>query len=153
MPCGFANRQLYCISVRTTQVRATLPDLPYVSFVNPDSMTRATDDPQGFLASFTQRAMFDEVQRIHSPVCTHLFTTETLIRRGGSTRMSCWRNNTSMEIDIIQERAEKLLLIEVNSGAIQIPLSRPSASTTGEVVLCPPSSRSFSREKSDRCSS
>lgn len=50
-------------SGKTTLVRATFPDLPYVSFENPDIMMRATDDPRGFLAGFTQGAIFEEVQR------------------------------------------------------------------------------------------
>lgn len=51
-------------SGKTTLVRTTFSDLPYVSFENPDVTLRAEDDPRGFLAGYHQGAIFDEVQRV-----------------------------------------------------------------------------------------
>ncbi len=50
-------------SGKTTLVRATFPDLPYVSLETPDTRLFAVEDPRGFLAHYGQGAIFDEVQR------------------------------------------------------------------------------------------
>ena len=50
-------------SGKTTLVRATFPDKPYVSLENPDLRLFANDDPRGFLARYPQGAILDEVQR------------------------------------------------------------------------------------------
>lgn len=50
-------------SGKTTLCRTTFPDLPYVSFENPDVREFAERDPKGLLAQYAKGAIFDEVQR------------------------------------------------------------------------------------------
>ncbi len=50
-------------SGKTTLVRMTFPDKVYVSLENPDTRSFAIEDPRGFLASFPDGAILDEVQR------------------------------------------------------------------------------------------
>lgn len=50
-------------SGKTTLVRDTFPDKPYVSLENPDQRLFANEDPRGFLARYPDGAIFDEVQR------------------------------------------------------------------------------------------
>jgi len=48
---------------KTTLVKAVFKDKKYVSLENPDTRSFALEDPRGFLASFPQGAILDEVQR------------------------------------------------------------------------------------------
>lgn len=50
-------------SGKTTLVRATFPDKPYVSLESPDTREFAAEDGRRFLASYPDGAVFDEVQR------------------------------------------------------------------------------------------
>lgn len=50
-------------SGKTTLVRATFPEHPYVSLEDPDEQAFALDDPRGFLGRFPEGAILDEVQR------------------------------------------------------------------------------------------
>lgn len=50
-------------SGKTTLVRDTFPDKPYLSLENPDLRQFANEDPRGFLARYPNGAIFDEVQR------------------------------------------------------------------------------------------
>lgn len=50
-------------SGKTTLVRNTFPDKPYVSLENPDMRLFASEDPRGFLSRYPAGAIFDEVQR------------------------------------------------------------------------------------------
>lgn len=50
-------------SGKTTLAKKSFPDKFYVSLENPDSRQFALQDPRGFLASFPQGAILDEVQR------------------------------------------------------------------------------------------
>ena len=50
-------------SGKTTLARAQFADKPYVSLEDPIERTFANEDPRGFLARFTQGAVFDEAQR------------------------------------------------------------------------------------------
>ncbi|GAB4401374.1 MAG: ATP-binding protein [Anaerolineales bacterium] len=50
-------------SGKTTLVRATFPDLPYVSLEDPDVRLFAIADPRGFLGNYPNGAILDEVQR------------------------------------------------------------------------------------------
>ncbi len=51
-------------SGKTTLVRAAFPGLPYVSLENLDTRAFAQSDPRGFLATYPEGAIFDEVQRV-----------------------------------------------------------------------------------------
>ncbi|HCS21531.1 MAG TPA: AAA family ATPase [Bacteroidetes bacterium] len=51
-------------SGKTTLVRSTFLDKPYVSLENPDTRQFATDDPRGFLDNFIEGAIIDEIQRV-----------------------------------------------------------------------------------------
>lgn len=50
-------------SGKTTLVRKAFPSKTYVSLENPDIRSYALNDPRGFLANYSQGAIFDEVQR------------------------------------------------------------------------------------------
>ena len=51
-------------SGKTTLVRATFPEKPYVSLENPDIRQFAAEDGRRFLASYSDGAIFDEIQRV-----------------------------------------------------------------------------------------
>lgn len=50
-------------SGKTTLVRATFPDKPYVTLEDPDTRAYAVEDPRGFLGDYRDGAVLDEVQR------------------------------------------------------------------------------------------
>jgi len=50
-------------SGKTTLVRATFAEKPYVSLENPDTRRFAMEDPRGFLYQYKNGAILDEVQR------------------------------------------------------------------------------------------
>ena len=50
-------------SGKTTLVRKIFPDRPYVSLENPEQRQFATEDPKGFLNSYPDGAILDEIQR------------------------------------------------------------------------------------------
>jgi len=50
-------------SGKTTLVRDTFKEKPYVSLENPDTRTFALEDPRGFLRTYSDGAILDEVQR------------------------------------------------------------------------------------------
>jgi len=49
-------------SGKTTLVRVTFPDLPYVSLEEPDIRQIALTDPRGFLSNYPNGAILDEIQ-------------------------------------------------------------------------------------------
>jgi len=51
-------------SGKTTLVRSTFSDKPYVNLENPDVRRFAIEDPRGFLATYPDGAIFDEIQRV-----------------------------------------------------------------------------------------
>lgn len=51
-------------SGKTTLLRQSFPDKPYVNFEAPDTRARFLDDPRGFLARYPDGAVFDEFQRV-----------------------------------------------------------------------------------------
>jgi predicted AAA+ superfamily ATPase len=48
---------------KTTLVKQVFKNKPYLSLENPDIRTFAIEDPRGFLASYPDGAIFDEIQR------------------------------------------------------------------------------------------
>ncbi len=48
---------------KTTLARGLLKDYAYVSLETPDILAFARDDPRGFLAQYTGKTIFDEIQR------------------------------------------------------------------------------------------
>lgn len=50
-------------SGKTTLAKSLFSDKPYVTLEDPDIRRYAADDPRGFLASYSQGAIFDEIQR------------------------------------------------------------------------------------------
>lgn len=65
------SRQFRAIAVvgprqsgKTTLVRKTFPNKPYVSLENPDERLQAENDPRGFLNRFRYGAIIDEAQRV-----------------------------------------------------------------------------------------
>ena len=53
-------------SGKTTLVRQTFPNKPYVSLENPDERILAEQDPRAFLSRFKSGAILDEAQRVPS---------------------------------------------------------------------------------------
>ena len=51
-------------SGKTTLCRATFPHKPYVNLESPDVREFARSDPRGFLASYPEGAILDEIQRV-----------------------------------------------------------------------------------------
>lgn len=51
-------------SGKTTLARSVFKDKPYVSLENPDMRRFAQEDPRGFLAQYSNGAIFDEAQRV-----------------------------------------------------------------------------------------
>lgn len=51
-------------SGKTTLVRSTFSDRHYVNLENPDVRRFAIEDPRGFLATYPDGAIFDEIQRV-----------------------------------------------------------------------------------------
>jgi predicted AAA+ superfamily ATPase len=50
-------------SGKTTLVKAVLPDYQYVNLEHPETRQFATDDPKAFLKQYSDRTIFDEIQR------------------------------------------------------------------------------------------
>ena len=50
-------------SGKTTLTRAALPDYEYVSLENPETRAIATEDPKAFLKQYSNKVIFDEIQR------------------------------------------------------------------------------------------
>ena len=48
---------------KTTLARTSLPDFKYITLENPEVLSRATEDPKGFLKQAGKRVIFDEIQR------------------------------------------------------------------------------------------
>jgi hypothetical protein len=51
-------------SGKTTLVKNTFTDKPYVNLENPDTRRFAIDDPRGFLSNYPEGAILDEIQRV-----------------------------------------------------------------------------------------
>lgn len=51
-------------SGKTTLVRYVFSSKPYVNLENPDTRLFASEDPRGFLSSYPQGAILDEIQRV-----------------------------------------------------------------------------------------
>ena len=56
-------------SGKTTLLQHLFPDYQYVTLENPDLRERALSDPNGFLNTYSERVIFDEVQQV-----PHLFS-------------------------------------------------------------------------------
>ncbi|MDD3034831.1 MAG: ATP-binding protein [Bacteroidales bacterium] len=53
-------------SGKSTLLKASFPDYKYVSLEDPDMRLFATEDPRGFLATYPDKTIIDEVQRVPS---------------------------------------------------------------------------------------
>jgi len=51
-------------SGKSTMVRHVLPDVPYITFDDPEEELAFKTDPKGFIGRFKGRVIFDEVQRV-----------------------------------------------------------------------------------------
>ena len=51
-------------SGKTTLLKSMFPEYRYVSLENPDVRSFATSDPNGFLKEYSEKVIFDEVQRV-----------------------------------------------------------------------------------------
>ena len=50
-------------SGKSTLLRTSYPDVPYVTFDDPEEVRAVEDDPRGYLSRFPDRVILDEVQR------------------------------------------------------------------------------------------
>jgi predicted AAA+ superfamily ATPase len=55
-------------SGKSTLLQTAFPDLPYVTFDDPEEVRAADMDPQGFLSRFPGRVILDEAQRRRAQV-------------------------------------------------------------------------------------
>lgn len=53
-------------SGKSTLLKTSFPDYKYVSLEDPDMRLFATDDPKGFLATYPDKTIIDEVQHVPS---------------------------------------------------------------------------------------
>lgn len=53
-------------SGKSTLLKTSFPEYKYVSLEDPDMRLFATDDPRGFLATYSDKTVIDEVQRVPS---------------------------------------------------------------------------------------
>ncbi len=53
-------------SGKTTLLKKLFPDYQYISLENPDNRSFASDDPKGFLTTYADRVILDEVQQVPS---------------------------------------------------------------------------------------
>src|SRR5690554_121901 len=51
-------------SGKSTLLRSVLPHYKYVSMEDPDNQLIALDDPRGFLKTYSDKTIIDEVQRV-----------------------------------------------------------------------------------------
>ncbi len=98
---------------KTTLVRAVFKDKPYINLENPDTRRFASEDPRGFLDTYPDGAVLDEVQRV-----PELFAW--LQERADHTR------NPGMYI-----------LTGSNNFLMQQEVSQSLAGRTGSLVLLP----------------
>ena len=63
-------------SGKSTLLRNSFQDYEYVSLEDPDMRLFATDDPRGFLSTYSDKTIIDEVQRVPS-----LFSKRIPIKR------------------------------------------------------------------------
>ena len=53
-------------SGKSTLLKTSFPEYKYVSLEDPDMRLFATEDPRGFLATYSDKTIIDEVQRVPS---------------------------------------------------------------------------------------
>ena len=51
------------VAGKSTQLQSVFPDLPYLSFDDPEEVRAAGMDPRGFLSRFPKNVILDEAQR------------------------------------------------------------------------------------------
>ena len=108
-------------SGKTTLARATRPDLAYVNLERPDERAFAQEDPRGFLATYPDGAILDEVQ--HVPDLASWLQADVDVRR----QMGRW------------------LLTGSQQPAIAQGVSQSLAGRVGRVELLPISGRELAR--------
>lgn len=59
-------------SGKSTLLKTSFPDYKYVSLEDPDMRLFATDDPKGFLATYPDKTIIDEVQ--HVPLAIFVYS-------------------------------------------------------------------------------
>lgn len=83
-------------SGKTTLAKSVFTEKPYVSLENPQTLTFATEDPQGFLGQYPDGAILDEVQRAPS-LFSYLQTIVDEKQREGLFVLTGSQNFTLME--------------------------------------------------------
>lgn len=96
---------------KTTLLMHLFPDYEYVSLENPDNREFAQEDPNGFLETFSERAIFDEVQRTPE-LFSYLQTKIDLDQRMGQYILSGSQNFLLMK-SISQSLAGRVALFRL----------------------------------------
>lgn len=109
-------------SGKSTLLRTALPDIPYVSFDDPEEVRAAGQDPRGYLSRFHGSVILDEAQRAPELFsCLKLAIDADRGRRGrfilsGSNQFSLSRrlSENLVVAEILKAAAHRGLDVEVN---------------------------------------
>ncbi len=89
-------------SGKSTLVRHVFPDKPYITLEDLDTRSFAQEDPRGFLSSYPDGAILDEVQRV-----PHLFSyLQSIVDH--DTRMGLFVLTGSQQFGLVSEIAQSL---------------------------------------------
>lgn len=110
-------------SGKSTLLRHSFPDLPYISMENPDVRTSALEDPNGFLAKYHSGVLIDEVQRVPQL----LSYIQTIVDEHPDRKFYLTgSSNFSLLKNVTQSLAGRSAIFEL------LPLSLPEISTLTE---------------------
>jgi len=112
-------------SGKSTLLKASFPDYKYVSLEDPDMRLFATEDPRGFLATYPDKTIIDEVQRVPS-IFSYIQTHTDNENKEGMYLLAGSHNFLLME-KINQSLAGRTAILKL------LPLSH-NEMTTGGVI-------------------
>ena len=121
-------------SGKTTLVRSTFPNKPYVSLENPDERLFAENDPRGFLYRFKNGAILDEAQRVPQ-LFSYLQQILDETRKSGLFILT-GSNNFLLQQSITQSLAGRIGYIDLLPfDSTEIDASGHQPSTTDHLLL------------------
>lgn len=112
-------------SGKSTLLKASFPDYKYVSLEDPDMRLFSTEDPRGFLATYPDKTIIDEVQRVPS-LFSYIQTHTDNINKEGMYLLAGSHNFLLME-KINQSLAGRTAILKL------LPFSHDEL-TTGGVI-------------------
>lgn len=110
-------------SGKSTLLRASFPDYKYVSLEDPDMRLFSTEDPRGFLATYPDKTIIDEVQRVPS-LFSYIQTHTDNINKEGMYLLAGSHNFLLME-KINQSLAGRTAILKL------LPFSHDELTTGG----------------------